>query len=246
MNEDLKRWDEEAENWVEKILPKRRIASALILPELSRILGNVSGKKILDAGCGGGFVSAFLKNNGATMVGIDGSHRMLDYAKQTYPEIDFRMADLLERLEFPDSEFDAVVSSCVLMSLSNIETFLSESARILKPGGKLIVAVFHPAFNTPTMKLYKSFWAKIFRKPVSGLAFDYYQKTSKRKDAQGSKPWPFYHRTIQEYTRLFLKYFKLEEITEPNELPGEFLAQYPKLEYTTRLPRFIFFKLVKV
>ena len=237
------RWDDDyAEDWVTRVLPQMVYLPALIQPELTRLLGEVGGKAILDAGCGEGIYSRYLKTAGAEVVGIDSSAKMIAFARERDPDIEFRLADLLGLLEFPDERFDAVVSLGVLMSLPRLDTFLAESMRILKHRGSLVIGVHHPAFSNPTMRLHQPFWAKLRGQPVTGLTFSYFDKDS--RDGAGRR-WPFHHRTIEEYVDAFRAYdFQLDRITEPHSLPQELLED-GALEYVTRLPRFIFFKLVK-
>jgi len=241
---DLKqRWEAEyADDWVQNVLPRLVFAPALIEPELARLLGDVRGRRILDAGCGEGVYSRYLANAGASVVGIDGSEKMIRYARDKAPQITFQAADLLETLDFPDATFDAVISAGVLMSLPKLDTFLAESIRILRPCGVLAVAVHHPAFSNPTMRLHHPLWARVLRKPIVGLTYSYFEE---RHDIAEDKAWPFYHRTIEDYVDAFRKPgFHIDRITEPHEIPKEML-ETSNVEYVTRLPRFMFFKLVK-
>jgi ubiquinone/menaquinone biosynthesis C-methylase UbiE len=243
MTKDVKkRWDGQyADDWVTRVLPRLVYAPALIEPELVRLLSDVRGKRILDAGCGEGVYSRYLKKLGATVVAIDGSEKMVRFAKQRDPDIDVKVADLLEPLEFEDESFDAVVSAGVLMSLPRLDTFLSESIRVLKKHGPLAISVNHPAFSNPTMRLYQPMWAKWLGRPVAGIAFSYFDAGA---DDQGN-PWPLHHRTIEDYVDAFrASGFQIDRITEPHRLPKEILDTN-NVEYATRLPRFMFFKLVK-
>ncbi len=243
MNKDVKqRWEGQyADDWVNKVLPRLVYAPALIQPELLKLLGDVRGKRVLDAGCGEGVYSRYLKGLGATVVGIDGSEKMVHFARQREPDIDVKVADLLDALAFDSDSFDAVISAGVLMSLPRLDIFLSESMRILKPGGLLAVSVNHPAFTSPTMRLYQPMWAKWLRRPIAGLSFSYFEAPA---DSRGN-PWPLYHRTIQDYVDDFrASGFQIDRITEPHDLPQDILDKND-VEYATRLPRFMFFKLIK-
>lgn len=247
MNEDLIRWNEEADDWINTVNSSRTLAPELLKPIWPRLLHDISGKKILDAGCGEGkFIPEFLKA-GAEVTGLDGSENLIAAAKSKYPRIKFVVGDLLAPMPFAERSFDNVFSMFVLMSLSQIDTFLTEAFRILTPGGRLTVCVFHPSFNFPTMRLYRSIFSKLTNGPVRGLATNYFQKTKFRKDDQGRKPWPFYHRTMEEYMDAFINAgFQLKKLYEPHELDQEYLKLHPKHEYATRLPRFIIFDLHKV
>jgi ubiquinone/menaquinone biosynthesis C-methylase UbiE len=244
MNKDVKkRWDGEyADDWVKKVLPRLVYAPALIEPELARLLGDVRGKTILDAGCGEGMYSRYLKKRGAGIVGIDGSEKMIRFARERDLDIEFKVADLLQPLDFQDECFDAIVSAGVLMSLPQLDTFLSESIRILKNRGVLAISVNHPAFSNPTMRLYQPVWAKWLRRPIAGLAVSYFDTGGAGSDANA---WPLYHRTIEEYVDAFRNNgFQIDRITEPHHLSKDILDKN-NVEYVTRLPRYIFFKLTK-
>ena len=235
-----KRWSEDyGEMWVNNVLPRLDFTPALIEPQLARLLGDVRGKRILDAGCGEGRYARYLKHRGARVIGIDGSEKLLKYARERDADIAFQTADLLDVLDFDTDSMDAIVSVGVLMSLPQLDTFLSESVRILKKGGVLVIAVHHPAFCNPTMRLNQRFWEKWLRRPVIGRTFSYFGKGS------GAESWPLYHRTIEEYVDAFRRHgLHIDRITEPHELPSELLERDRTVEYATRLPRFIVFKLV--
>ena len=76
------------------------------------LAGDVSGRRVLDAGCGAGAMSAALHDRGAVVTGIDASAGMLDHASQRLgDEVDLRQADLNDPLPFNDSSFDDVIAS---------------------------------------------------------------------------------------------------------------------------------------
>jgi ubiquinone/menaquinone biosynthesis C-methylase UbiE len=249
MNEDLKRWDEAAEEWTTTGSGNGMFRPLLIGPVLTKLLGVGSGKKLLDAGCGDGIYTKLAADAGFIVSGLDGSANMVSLAQKKYPDLTFEVQDLLEPFALQNNSFDVVLSILVFMSLSRIETFLNESFRILKPEGALIVAVRHPAFSNPVMVLYKTLQDKILSRRPKGLAEDYYLgKQDYRAWEKGpALNIPYYPRTFEQYSAEFKKAgFVIDSMFEPHELPEDFLKKYPKLEYATRLPRFIFFKLIKV
>ncbi len=115
-------------------------------PEMLRLAGEVSGRRILDAGCGSGPLSAALRAEGAVVTGFDASAAMVDLARQRLgAEADLHVADLGAPLPFADAEFDDVVASLVLHYLEDWSAPLSELRRVLKPRGRLIASVIHPS-----------------------------------------------------------------------------------------------------
>jgi SAM-dependent methyltransferase len=114
-------------------------------PEMLRLAGNVSGRRILDAGCGSGPLSAALLDKGAVVTGFDVSAAMVDLARRRLGrDADVQVADLAAPLPFADAEFDDVVTSLVLHYLEDWAVPLAELHRVLKPGGRLFVSVNHP------------------------------------------------------------------------------------------------------
>ncbi len=114
-------------------------------PEMLRLVGDVSGHKVLDAGCGSGVLSGELKARGASVTGIDSSPQMLQLARRRVSdEVELRLADLREPLPFDDCSFDDVIASLVLHYLEDWTPTLLEIRRILRPGGRLFLSIDHP------------------------------------------------------------------------------------------------------
>lgn len=114
-------------------------------PATLALAGDVTGRRILDAGCGSGPLFAALRDRGANVTGIDASARMLDQARRRLgTAADLRVADLARPLPFADGTFDDVVASLVLHYLQDWGPTLAELRRVLTPGGRLIISVDHP------------------------------------------------------------------------------------------------------
>ncbi|MFF2658575.1 class I SAM-dependent methyltransferase [Kitasatospora sp. NPDC058032] len=114
-------------------------------PAILALAGEVAGRRILDAGCGSGALSADLRERGATVAGIDSSAGMLELARRRLGEdADLHVGDLGDRLPFEDGAFDDVVASLVLHYLEDWGPTLAEMRRVLRPGGRLIASVQHP------------------------------------------------------------------------------------------------------
>ncbi|NYH55324.1 ubiquinone/menaquinone biosynthesis C-methylase UbiE [Nocardiopsis arvandica] len=114
-------------------------------PAMVALAGDVTGHRILDAGCGAGPLSAALRDRGADVTGIDASAAMLALARRRLgDDADLHVADLSDPLPFADGAFDDVVASLVLHYLQDWGPTLAEMRRVLRPGGRLIASVQHP------------------------------------------------------------------------------------------------------
>jgi SAM-dependent methyltransferase len=114
-------------------------------PAILDLAGDVAGRRVLDAGCGSGPLSAALRDRGAMVTGFDSSAGMLELARRRLgPGADLRVAELGSPLPYPDAAFDDVIACLVLHYLRDWTAALAELRRVLTPGGRLIVAVDHP------------------------------------------------------------------------------------------------------
>lgn len=114
-------------------------------PIVRRLLGDVAGKRVLDAGCGTGRHTVWLARQGARVIGVDPSAEMLARARPKCPGVDFREGTFAP-LPIPDRSVDLALNALVLEHLPEVATPIAELARVLVPGGALVVSVYHPFF----------------------------------------------------------------------------------------------------
>lgn len=109
--------------------------------ELQEKLGAEGKAKVLDVGCGSGFLSAILATLGYEVVGVDLTEEMIEQSKAFVASegmlVEFRQMNALE-LDFPDESFDFVLSRNLTWTLPNLEQAYKEWLRVLKKGGKII------------------------------------------------------------------------------------------------------------
>ena len=101
------------------------------------------GAPIADLGCGPGHVAAWLADWGVAAVGIDLSPAMIAVGRREYPQVEFRVGDLLA-LPAADGEFGAAIAfySIIHLEPGELPRAFEEIRRVLRPGGLFLVA-FH-------------------------------------------------------------------------------------------------------
>jgi demethylmenaquinone methyltransferase/2-methoxy-6-polyprenyl-1,4-benzoquinol methylase len=139
---------------------------------LVRASGATGADRILDCATGTGDVAIeFSRALGpaARITGIDFCPEMLDLARSKAARegraIDFREADLL-RLPFPDASFDVVSIAFGIRNVPDLATAVREMARVLKPGGRLLVL----EFGRPTNRIARRAVEVYLRWFVNGLS----------------------------------------------------------------------------
>jgi len=100
----------------------------------------------LDVGCGEGRFCRMLREDGVAATGVDPTVALIDEARRRDPGGDYRLGRA-EALDFPDASFDLAVSYLSLIDIDDAQTAITEMARILRPGGALLVAHIN-AFTT--------------------------------------------------------------------------------------------------
>jgi ubiquinone/menaquinone biosynthesis C-methylase UbiE len=103
------------------------------------------GERVLDAGCGTGRYFETLLQQRVQLVGVDFSAGMLRVAHRKHPAVALAQADLQRDWPFAGSSFDTVVCALVGEHLGALTYVFAETRRVLKPGGRLIFSVYHPA-----------------------------------------------------------------------------------------------------
>jgi ubiquinone/menaquinone biosynthesis C-methylase UbiE len=112
-------------------------------PVVRALVDRVPPGRALDAACGTGRHTAYLASRGHRVAGVDATPAMLEKARARVPSADLRLGDLAA-LPFEDGAFDLAVCALALSHLPDIAPAIAELARVMRPGGTLVVSDFHP------------------------------------------------------------------------------------------------------
>lgn len=104
------------------------------------------GKRVLDVGCGNGYVLSRYAMNGAEVFGVDMTQRAVDLSRRRFELADlqgsFQTTDGAS-LPFEDNSFDIACSMGVLHHIEDPRPMVDEMFRVLKPGGKIILMLYY-------------------------------------------------------------------------------------------------------
>ena len=224
----------------------------LIIPRALKIMEPGKDEKMLDVGCGQGVFAAELARNGARVVGIDASKKLIDFAKSRSSKLNIQYfvmdASRMEGLQ--NGTFDAVCSILALQNMEDLDSVVSEMARVLKIEGRLLLVLNHPCFRIPR----QSGWGFDEKRKLQYRRVDRYLSELKIPiqmhpgHAPGVVTWSF-HRPLQSYFAAFsasgLAVTGLEEwVSQRQSRPGG----KARAENSSRneIPLFLALKAVKL
>ncbi|MEU8074586.1 class I SAM-dependent methyltransferase [Catellatospora citrea] len=143
---DIQLWDEAADRYAQHVDGVDDSFYRRLSPFLWRMLGDVSGQRLLDLGCGHGWLTERLRSAGATATGIDGSGALLRHARAAYPKVTFTEHDLTAGLPRPLRTYHGIVAHMVLMDLPDLERLIADVGASLTPDGVFVFSILHPCF----------------------------------------------------------------------------------------------------
>ena len=246
-------WDRAANRWwggYDEFGDKNR--RYIIDPAILAILGQVEGKRILDAGCGNGYLCRLLSKKGARMVGVDVSEEAIEMAKVAERRdplgIRYHVGSLCNMSMFRNSMFDAVVSNIVLSDLQDMNSAFAEIRRVLKSRGKLVFSIMHPCFSSAPVHG----WVK--RPLDSDRAEDWLYWKVDRYFERGIEEWRYgdlpplysFHRPLSDYVKALINNgFVLTDFEEPVPAKKDIEEHYRELNDGERIAWFLVVGTVK-
>lgn len=235
-------WINLSEAWIEEARKgKNANRNGLLDKPMLMACGDVAGKRILDCGCGEGRFCRILAAQGADYVlGLDLCEPMIKAAREWQSEIDeYCIADVQDMSFIENEMFDLAVSYLNQCDVPNLDINNQEVHRILKNGGRFIVANLHP------MRSAVGGWHRSDCGEKEHVILDRYFEEGDRTWKMMGSEFTNFHRTLSTYVSSFLAAgFSIEGILEPT-VAIEQLKKYPELNDELRVPNFIIYILKK-
>jgi len=208
-------WEKNANYWI-KIIRGNLDPYRLVVTNKA-ILQTLKGKKkqkILDAGCGEGYLARILAKKGYQVWGIDISEKLIraakDKEKRKPLSITYSVGDF-SKTRFPPKFFNFILGHQIINDTFSPEKAIAEFYRVLKKKGKLILLFIHPCFQLQEPRLGKKF-----------QVIDYFQKKILSKKFLVSGLWSpapdrHIHLSLEKWVEIITKNaFLISKITEPH------------------------------
>ena len=232
-------WAESAQDWIET---DQAVRTGMLDWWMLDALGDVSGKTVIDIGCGEGRFCRLLSEQGAKVTGIDLTEALIERARTLGSEGETYLVGDAEDLEWVrGSGFDLAVSYIVLVDLLDYRRSIREAYRVLRPGGRFIVCNVH---TMRSAAINFNGWIRDFDRKLF-YPLDNYADEGPREFTWWGRPFINMHRTLSSYVSAFLDAgFTLEGLYEPTP-SEEQLAEHPEFDDESRAPNFIVYVLKK-
>lgn len=197
-------------------------------PACLALLGDVAGRRVLDAACGPGLYAAELIRRGAQVVGFDSSPRMVELARARASEGEFRVQELGQPIGWlPDASVDLALCALAMEHVDDRVAALRELRRVLRPDGALVLSGQHPV----------GIWLR-----HGGSYFDPRPITETWRKSWRVRYWLAPLEIICE--EIYQAGFLIERLTEPRPRPEAAALNPAEYERLSREPRgFLAFRL---
>ena len=247
MSEDTstQSWNEAADAWIAHA-DTNDYRNFFLMPRMLEMLGDIHGCRILDLGCGEGGYAREMAKGGAHVVGIDGSDRMIEVARQRSQaenlDIEFVCANANALTSVIDRSIDMVVAAMSLMDVEDYSGAIAEVHRVLVSGGSLVMSISHPCFTAPVSE-----WERHpdNRHELRYFKVDQYFERKVWEDTISNKSAASIlrrHRPLEDFIRAPINHdFILRDFSEPVPTAAELNAS-DRFRKITRIPYFLFMR----
>ena len=216
------------------------------IPVFFSLLPDLSGKDILDLGCGyGEHCKAFVEKGASKVIGIDISFKMLEVANKENSDPAIEYINMpMEDIEELDMEFDVVVSSLAFHYIEDYRELVRKIHNKMRPGGLFVFSQEHPLNTTYGNCDFKR-WTKDEYGNKQYVNFANYGVEGVREPEWFINGIKKYHRTFSTVINTLIEEgFDIEKIVEP--MPDyEFLQKHPEYYDLFHKPDFLIIRALK-
>jgi SAM-dependent methyltransferase len=202
-------------------------------PAIRSLMPDLTGKRVLDLGCGFGHVARYARQMGAVeVVGVDISDRMIEAARRATddPAITYAVIAMQDIKPMPE-RFDVVISSMALHYIDDYAAVVRTMAESLMAGGSFLFSIEHPIYTALLQGWVLDDAGRRLYWPV-----DRYHDESERRYTWFVDDVLKYHRTVATYLNTLMESgLTIRRVLEPEPLP-EFLTDRPALSDESRRP----------
>ena len=205
--------------YIESRIDTKSPHNQTIKEKLFDLVGDYSGKTILDLGCGIGIFSKDFSNKAQKVVGIDISEKCIEYAKSknSSDNIDYFTMNI-NNLNLIKEKFDIVFSDMVFNYIEDYDKLLLNINELLNDNGIVVFSQVHPI---STASLGESSWVNEGGKLK--FQMDNYSNVSKRYREYFEGNFELYHRRFEDLINIAIKNnFEIVELFEPHTSEKEY------------------------
>ena len=205
--------------------PNGQLQQQFLWEAISGVLPKDLQIKILDAGCGPGWLCQKLAATYSQVYGCDSSKTLIDFAEKLNPGNTFKVCDLTETLPFEKNFFDVCILNMVAPDLNNLDMAFKNIFQTLRPQGKLIVTIPNPACTYP---------AAVWKRGILGVIFGCKPKLKFKKIQTSQK------QILREFGKykILSNYYSLEDYKKSAKLAGFALTNLKEIKSTEDSPNF--------
>lgn len=221
-------WDESAEAWIEWVERGDPARERFLDRTMLETIGDPRNLFALDVGCGEGRFARKLAARGAEVVGLDPVALLLESGQTRGGGF---VRGVGERLPFQSATFDLVVCYLALIDIADYRAALAEQSRVLRPGGRLVIANLSGMGSSGT-------WIRDAARRNRTFTMDRYLEERWEPARWAGIDVMNWHRPLSAYlTALLDQGLRLTRFVEPPTL-GQ-VAEDPSLEDDARVPWFV-------
>jgi SAM-dependent methyltransferase len=217
-------------------LNRKYLSDAILLD----FLGSLSGRRVLDAGSGTGYLARLMARQGARVIGVENATRMVEIARayqdQEPLDIEYYQASLSSMPFLESASFDTAVANYVLMDVRDHQGAIAEIARVLKPGGLFVFSIMP---MTPDGRWYLPALDSPRREDRTGwLDDDYFVRRPATVQWGDFQPFLTFHRPLKDYIAACKRVgLGLRDLDEPElSAEGRRVLPFARVRDFSRIP----------